>query len=103
MTTWRSPGCALAPLVWYGARVLVELDCGLDGPSVCSRDNANDRSDVVSVIGCGMPRLVRQGRELLPVKLDPMARSFGRDREAALYFKWLGEVGFKPKTMGFEI
>jgi hypothetical protein len=50
-----------------------------------------------------MPRLVRQGRELLPVKLDPMARSFGRDREAALYFEWLGEEGFKPKTMGFEI
>jgi hypothetical protein len=70
--------------------------------SVCSRDNANDRSDLVSVIGCFLSRLVRQCCDL-PVKLNPMARSFGRDREPALYLKWLGEVGFKPKAMSFEI
>jgi hypothetical protein len=48
--------------------------------SVCSRDNANDRSDVVSAIGCGLSRPVRQCRELLPVKLNPMvfARHVGQ-------------------------
>ena len=45
--------------------------------SVCGRDTANDRSDIVSVVGCGLSRLVRQCREPLPIKLNPMAGNPG--------------------------